>query len=149
MDFSALQRVLEDLVTPFLETHGADLVELSISGNHRRKVVRIFVDRLGGVTIDECAAFSRGLEDVLDTHDPIEGAYTLEVSSPGLNRALKTTRDYRWAQGKSVRIVAEGRGTLVGELVSVGESRVVLKIEGEAVDVVRTDIKKANLYFDF
>jgi len=137
------------LVTPFLKTHGAELVELSVSGNHRRKVLRVFVDRPGGVTIDKCAVLSRGVEDLLDTHDPIEGTYTLEVSSPGLNRALKTTRDYRWAQGKPVCFIAEGRGSLVGELVSVGESHVVLEVEGEAVEVARSDIKKANLYFDF
>ena len=94
MDISSLQNTLEQLAEPLLEERGVTLVELAISGGRRRKIIRFFVDRLDGITVDECAALSRDLGDIFDTHDPIDGTCVLEVSSPGLTRQLRTDQDF-------------------------------------------------------
>ncbi len=149
MDDLALYESIERLVEGFLEARGVEFVELLLSGNPRRRMLRIYVDRPGRITIDECAVLSRGLEDLLDTHDPIDGSYTLEVSSPGLNRALKSERDYQRAVGQDVRLVVEGRGVLTGTLVSCQGAELVLTIDGEVDRISRAEVRKANLHFDF
>ena len=137
------------MATPFLESRGIDLIELRVTGNDRRRFVRVYVDCAGGVNIDGCAELSRGLEDILDVHDPIGGAYVLEVSTPGLDRALESSRDYQWALGKPVRLYVQNRGTLTGSLVSFDDEYLILQTECEAVHVPRSDVKKAHLHFSF
>ena len=149
MEDLALCESIEHLVTPFLEERGVELVELSLSGNQRRRMLRVYADRPGGITIDECAALSRGLADILDTYDPIDGRYILEVSSPGLDRALKSDRDYLRAVGQLVRLVVRGREALVGTLSACDDSALSLEIGEEVVQISRSDISKANLHFEF
>ena len=148
MDALALQEDVERLATPFLENRGVELVELYLAGGQRRKILRLFVDRPGGITIGECAALSRDLADLLDTHDPIKGTYVLEVSSPGLNRPLKTERDYQRAVGKAVRLQVDGKGALMGILTSCGSQNLTLKTDTEVVQIPRCGIRKANLHFE-
>ena len=149
MDDLALHQSIERLVTPFLETRGVELVELLLSGSPRRRMLRIYADRTGGITIDECVTLSRGLEDLLDTHDPINGSYTLEVSSPGLNRSLKSERDYQRAVGQDIRLVVEGQGVLTGVLLSSDGADLALKVDGAVRHIPRAGIQKANLHFEF
>ena len=149
MEDLALRESVERLVASFLKERGVELVELNLSGNQRRRMLRVYVDRPGGITIDECAALSRGLEDILDTYDPIDGRYILEVSSPGLNRALKSEQDYQRAVGQLVRLVVKGRGVLVGTLQACSGPVLSLEIGEEAVEILCVDISKANLHFEF
>jgi ribosome maturation factor RimP len=148
MDAFVLQEDVERLVTPFLEDRGVELVELTLAGGQRRKILRFFVDRSGGITIGECTALSRDLADLLDTHDPIGGTYVLEVSSPGLNRPLKTERDYQRSVGKAVRLQVDGKEALVGILTSCGSENLTLEMETEVVQIPRCSIRKANLHFE-
>ena len=149
MDPATLQKMLENLFFPVLEMRGIELVELVVSGGQRRKLVRIYVDRPNGITIGECAELSRLLADVLDTHDPVEGTYVLEVSSPGLTRPLKNDRDFQRALGKPVKLVVDKQGTIVGILQTVTQSHLGVLVEGESVAIEQTRVQKANLYFDF
>ena len=110
MDAETLQSTLEELIEPYFREQGVELVELAIKGSPQRRLLRIYADGSEGITIDKCAELSRGLADILDTCDPIQGSYVLEVSSPGLDRPLNTDRDYQRALGKVVRMQVEGRG---------------------------------------
>src|SRR5205807_708570 len=88
---------------PVLRDHGLTLVDLEWRPRRPRGVLRLYVDKPGGVGIDDCQRVSREVGDVLDASALIEEAYDLEVSSPGLDRQLRTDREFRWAAGKRVR----------------------------------------------
>ena len=143
----SLEMTLEQLVQPVLGEKGIELVELNISGNARRYVLRFFVDRPDGISVGECAQLSRELADVLDTHDPIDTSYTLEVSSPGLTRPIKTRKDFERASGKAIRVITRSGHDHVGKLIDVSDEAIELEVEGETMSVVLTNITKANLHF--
>ena len=145
---SSLQVSIEQLLEPFLEERGVELVELQITGNSRKRTLRLFVDQPGGITVGECTQISRDFADVLDTDDPIDGSYLLQVSSPGLNRALKTTRDFDRSIGQLVKLVVEGKGDLVGSLESYDDTELHLRIEDEIKVLKTSEITRANLHFD-
>jgi ribosome maturation factor RimP len=144
----SLEVTLEQLLEPALEEKGLELIELSISGSARRYILRLFVDRPSGISIGECAQLSRHLADVLDTKDPIQGAYVLEVSSPGLTRPLKSTRDFERALGKKIKVITRTGPVYTGKLDSVSERQLTLDIDGETVEVALNDVSKANLHFE-
>ena len=146
MDDPALQESIEKLVAPYLKHQGADLVDLHLSGNPRHRTLRIDVDRMDGITVDECARLSRGIADVLDTHDPIGGRYVLEVSSPGLDRPLKSDRDYKRAVGRTVKVILDGGRVLIGRLMRFDGLEVMLAVDGRTRIVPADEIRKANLH---
>ena len=148
MDTRFTQTAVEKLIMPFLEERGVELVKLHMGGS-RRILLRLFVDRPEGITIDECARLSRELADLMDTHDPINGSYLLEVSSPGLDRVLKSEKDFSRSVGKLLKLVVEGRGTLVGTLRSLRQEDLDLELNDEVVQIDRSTISKANLHFEF
>lgn len=137
---------LQAIADAAARSRGVDLIELGYYRSGRRQVVRIFVDKVGGVTVDECAEVSRRISADLDVADVLEGRYTLEVSSPGIDRPLKTADDFRRKVGRdvSVRYVAgdekpvtvEGTiGDVSDDFVTIGETKLALKevIEGKLV----------------
>ena len=92
---------LEELIRPLVESQGGDLVELQYGHPKRgRGILRLFVDRPGGITIEELARINRIVWGLLEVHDVIPGSYNLEVSSPGLTRALKKPEDYQRYAGR-------------------------------------------------
>ena len=144
-----LQESIEKLIAPYLEHQGADLVDLQLKGSPPNRTLRIDLDCSNGITVDECARLSRGIADVLDTHDPINGRYVLEVSSPGLDRSLKSDRDYELAVGRTVRVILEGGRELIGRLTRYSGPELVLTVNGEPRNVSAAEITKANLHFEF
>jgi ribosome maturation factor RimP len=136
---------IEEVVAPVLRDHGLELVDLEWRAHGPRGVLRVFVDKPGGVGIQDCERVSRELGDTLDVSDLLEGRYDLEVSSPGLDRALRKEREYRWAVGKRVRCwVTDGRD-VAGRLVDVNDERLVIDVDGEAHEVPRCEVRKARL----
>ena len=91
----ALQRSVIDIIEPLLHTQGFDLVELQLQQRKGRWLVRIFADTVGGISLDDCRRLSFEIGQVLDAEDLIPSAYVLEVSSPGLDRPLRTVQDFR------------------------------------------------------
>ncbi len=148
-----------ELAEPLLASLGMELVEVEYRREGREMVLRLFIDREGGVSLDDCTAASRELSAVLDVEDFIPGHYTLEVSSPGLNRPLKKESDYRKYQGRLVKIrtfelIADDAGnkrkTFTGELLGLEEGVVRLKLaEGQTAGIPLEKIAKANLEFEF
>lgn len=141
----AAERSIEELIQPVLGQHGLELVDLEWRPRRPRSVLRVFVDKPGGVGIGDCERVSREVGDVLDVAGVIEESYDLEISSPGLDRILRTEREYRWARGKRVRCwLSDGR-EVRGRLADVAPERLVLESEGEQVELSRADVTKARL----
>ena len=148
-----------DLAGPILASLGLELVELEYKREGRTMVLRLFIDRDGGVTLDDCAAVSRELSEILDVEDFIRDHFTLEVSSPGLNRPLKKAADYERYRGRLIRIktfellpddAGNSRKTFLGELLGLDGGIVRLKLtEGQTAGIPLEKIAKANLEFEF
>ncbi|MFS8524196.1 MAG: ribosome maturation factor RimP, partial [Limnochordales bacterium] len=113
----------------------------------------VFIDKPGGVTLDDCQAMSRLLGDKLDEVDPIEDSYTLEVSSPGVERPLTKPRDFVRFAGHTVQVrtygPVEGRRNFKGELLGLEGGAVVLRIDGEERRIPVDQVAKAHLVAEF
>lgn len=118
-------RQIRDLIRPILIAQNIDLIDLEFKGNPGNHILRIFVDMDGGIKLDRCATLSREISDLLDTKDLIPGKYRLELSSPGLDRPLKTPRDFQRNAGRKVKInyLVEGDEvkTITGTIAQVDE----------------------------
>jgi ribosome maturation factor RimP len=136
---------IEEVIQPVLRDHGLELVELEWRSRRPRSVLRLFVDKPGGVAIGDCERLSREVGDLLDVSGLIEEAYDLEVSSPGVDRVLRTEREYRWARGKRVRCwLSDGR-EVRGRLAEVTAEHLVVDREGGSVALRRAEVVKARL----
>jgi ribosome maturation factor RimP len=144
---------VEDLIRPYLAARGVELVDLEFTRPKRgRATLRLFVDRPGGgITLDDIARVSRVVGELLDVHDPIPQAYTLEVSSPGLTRPLKGPRDFARFAGRLVRLTTRspigGKQVHRGILQGLADEVVSLEEENEVVKIPLQEIAKARLDF--
>lgn len=138
------------LVCPTIEAMGYGLVRVQILGRMRMRV-QIMAERTDGVgmTVDDCADLSRAISAVLDVEDPIVGAYTLEVSSPGIDRPLVQLADYDRFAGFEARLelarLIDGRRRLQGRLIGSAGEDVRLRIGDEEVQLPFADIQRAKL----
>jgi ribosome maturation factor RimP len=136
---------IEEVVQPVLRDHGLTLVDLEWRGHRPRGMLRVFVDKTGGVRVEDCQRVSRELGDVLDAAALIEEAYDLEVSSPGLDRQLRKDRELRWAVGTRVRCWLAGGEEHRGHLVDVADVRLTLEDGGGRVELPRARVTKVRL----
>jgi len=146
-------------VQPILDSTGLELVEIEFARMGKDAVLRLFIDREGGVTLDDCAGVSRELSAILDVEEVITVNYTLEVSSPGLDRPLKKTQDYERYAGRLVKIrtyepfpddAGNKRKTFLGTLEGlVGGSIRITLTEGQTASIPLDRVAKANLEFEF
>lgn len=137
------------LIEPVVTGLGFELVGVEFLAQGRHSLLRVYVDRDGGITVDDCADVSRQLSAMLDVEDPLPGAYTLEVSSPGLDRPLFEADDYRRFAGRraEIRLLVplDGRRKFVGELAGVEDGQLVLVDDGQQRRIPLDRIGKANL----
>ncbi len=144
------------LLGPHVERQGFELVSVEYHKGTRNSLLRLLVDRPGGgIGLDDLERLSPTLGDLLDVYDPIEGRYTLEVASPGVNRPLVRLGDFEAVRGRRVRIkthhALEGRKAFVGALAAVAEDGVEIDDEpsGRRVRIEFGEVKAANLEYDF
>jgi ribosome maturation factor RimP len=146
----ALMRLLE----PPIEALGFDVVDIEFAQAGRGGVLRIFIDRRAqdsgrGITVDDCAAVSHAVSQVLETQDPIKGHYTLEVSSPGFDRILRTRAHFERFIGARIfaelKLPIDGRRRYVGELKSLSGDTIVVEVDGKAHSLPIDRIQKARL----
>lgn len=112
---------LEDLVVPEVETLGFECVKIEVAGGSRNPVVRLYIDKPDGVSIDDCSLVSRTVGLLLEERDPFPGRYLLEVSSPGSDRPLVTEAHFRRFAGELAKVqlkTGSGRETFTGRIVS-------------------------------
>jgi ribosome maturation factor RimP len=147
------------IAQPILDSMGLELVEIEFARMGRDSVLRLFIDREGGVTLDDCAGLSHDLSAVLDVEDFITVNYSLEVSSPGLDRPLKKVQDYERYKGRLVKIrtydpvpddAGNKRKTFLGTLEGLEDGAVRIKLkEGQTASIPLDRVAKANLEFEF
>ena len=139
---------LRSLLEPVVERLGYELVHVTLGGSKTR-MLRMFVDAPGGVTVDDCERVSRQVSDVLDVEDMVEGEYTLEVSSPGQDRPLVKQEHFEQAQGKDVSIRMQslhlGRRKFRGSLLEVRNDTVLVEVDGEPYELLYSEMQRANL----
>lgn len=139
---------VRDVVTPLLESRGLELYDVEMNGN----ALRVTVDQDGGVLLDDLAELTRALSHELDETDPVPSAYTLEVSSPGVERRLRTASHYAGAVGEDVSVKlgphVDGDRRVTGRLVEATERSIAVETEdGARVDLDLDDITKAVTVF--
>ncbi|HEV7613571.1 MAG TPA: ribosome maturation factor RimP [Steroidobacteraceae bacterium] len=146
----ALMRLLE----PPIEALGFDVVDIEFARDGRGGVLRIFIDRGArdsgpGVTVDDCATVSHAVSQALEAQDPIKGHYTLEVSSPGFDRILRTRAHFERFIGERIfaelKLPIDGRRRYVGKLKSIAGDTIVMEVDGKAHSLPLMRIQKARL----
>ena len=140
---------VSELLEPLVIYNQMELVIVEYVMGPHGPVLRLVIDKVGGVTLDDCARISTVAGDVLDVHDPVPGSYSLEVSSPGINRPLVRREDYERFSGEKVLIktavAVAGRKRFKGVLKGVRDGRVILETSGGEFVLPLELIAKARL----
>lgn len=144
----------EELIQPILDGMGFELVDVEFVKEGQEYFLRAYIDKPGGITIEDCVAVSREMNVLLDELDYISGTYTFEVSSPGLGRPLKKEKDYVRSMGKKIEIrtykAIDKQKEFFGELKAYDDSTVTIVTEKEQTLVFnKSDIALIRLAFDF
>jgi ribosome maturation factor RimP len=144
---------VENCIEEILNNEGIELIDVEYRKEPNGRVLRILIDKEGGVNIDECGKISRQLSDILDVKDVIPFAYTLEISSPGLNRPLRKENDFKRFIGEKITLRTgdyfNDRKNFQGILIDYKEGTIYLDIEGKNFAIPHSIVKKANLIYDF
>lgn len=145
---------IEELLIPGAEALGLELVAVELSGGDT-SIVRIYIDTPNGITVEDCTKASRQFSAILDVEDPISNQYTLEVSSPGMDRPLAKPFHFKAVVGQQVKIkmatLVNGRRRFTGELIEATEEFAVVEVDGEQSELLYTDMDRARLIpvYDF
>lgn len=145
---------LLQLLTPVVEATGVDLEDVTIAPAGKRRVVRVVVDRDGGISLDDVADVSRAVSDALDEADEADpsllgGAYVLEVSSPGVDRPLTAPRHWRRSVGRLVRAELGSGESVLGRVVSADDVEAVLDVGGASRTVLLAEVSRASVQVEF
>jgi ribosome maturation factor RimP len=149
---------LEEKIRPLVQEAGLEIVDLKFFGAGPASVLRIYVDRAGGVTVEQCANLSRKVGDLLDMENLISVRYTLEVSSPGLDRPLCAREDFERKIGEKVKVflkeAADGKTVLEGRIKSLKEDNLLLigssadgREDGEEWIIPLKNVARARIIF--
>ena len=137
------------LVEKVLHDEGLELADIVLSRYKSSTTARLFVYAVGGLTLEQCSHLSRVIGDAVEGTELFERGYTLEVSSPGLDRPLTTARDFRYRIGEMVRVefVDPKRKKIVGELVGVNGEAVEISVNETRIELALSEIDKARIVF--
>ena len=160
MSSAPAKQTIEDrartVAEPLIAAEGLELVDVEYVREHSGWILRLFIDKEGGVGIEDCTQASHAVETALDVEDFIPHEYQLEVSSPGLNRPLTRPKHYQRATGQKVRVKTFApignppRKNFLGTLKGVGEDLITVAVDGAGdFDIALKDIAHANLEHDF
>jgi ribosome maturation factor RimP len=141
------QKVLR-LAKHVADEQGVELFDIELLGKGKL-LLRVIIDKEGGVTLDDCERLSKNLGAILDVEDPFPGPYTLEISSPGLDRPLKGIRDFEKNKGKLARIITkekiENQNFFIGRIIKVESDLIKLLVNDREIDIPFEKISKAKL----
>jgi ribosome maturation factor RimP len=156
----AVERIRE-AASRVVESHGLEVFDVQLRRESTGWIVRVFIDRPGpsgtpedSVGVEDCAAVSRELSTILDVEEPLDRAYTLEVSSPGLDRPLRGARDFERFTGRAAKIVLDepmdGQSAFAGRIRGLEDGMLVFEAEGRKLRrIALTNIKRARLDVEF
>ena len=153
---SKISEKVEEFITPIVESlnQGIDIVEVEFAKKHNGDNLTVFIDKANGVTIEDCEMVHNAIDDPLDELDPTEGKpYTLNVSSPGIDRPIVTDKDFARNIGEELELnlyePVMKKKTLVGVLVAFNKDSVILEINNENIEIERKKISKATKFINF
>ena len=142
-----------ELIEPGLLADGLELVDVEFKKEGKNWILRIYIDREGGVTLADCQKVSRLAGDLIEVEEVIEPVYTLEVSSPGLNRVLKKEKDFLKYSGKKIYVQChapmDGRKKFTGILTGFIDQSIHLEVDGQQHTIPLSQVAKANLVIEF
>jgi ribosome maturation factor RimP len=146
---SRVEAQVATLVEPYIEEQGLELVDVEYVREGAHWYLRVYIDKEGGIELDDCSTVSRIVSAKLDQADPISQAYMLEVSSPGLERPLKKEQDFERFKGSLVTVnttvAFQGYTEFTGNLVGLEDNQIILEFENERISIPRDQVKKARL----
>lgn len=148
---ASLAEQVELLLAPVAERNGYDLVAVETAGGQKQPIVRVFLDRDGGIDLAAVCAANAWVSAELDTMPGLEGSYTLEVSSPGVDRPLRTLTDFERYAGETAKLKTrpvDGRSAFTGTLEGVDGEEILINVDGMTARVPHEAIKKARLKAD-
>ncbi len=141
------------IVEPVLSNDGLELVGIEYRRESHGLVLRLYIDKEGGITVDDCTRVNKEVGRILDIEDLVYSSYTLEVSSPGLTRPLKTEKDFKKYQNHLIRLKTiepiENRRQFKGRLLKMQEEGIEIETDGEVFHIPLASIAKANLELEF
>jgi ribosome maturation factor RimP len=144
-----------ELAAPLAKMEGMEIIDIELrhEGSRGGRVLRLYLDKEGGPNMDDLSRVSRELSDALDVREIVEGAYTLEVSSPGINRPLRRPEHFARFVGKKVRVrtreMINGRRSFVGQLLEVSADKISLNQDGRPCEIPFSVIEKSNYEHDW
>jgi ribosome maturation factor RimP len=148
-----ISNLLESFCRSAVEAEGYELVDLEFVKEYQNWILRVFIDHSDGIGLDDCEKVSKALSSALDEGDPISQQYVLEVSSPGLDRPLKSEKDFERFKGHRIKVKTytpfEGRKNLEGLLVGLIDEKIVLVFEEEEKGIPRDQVASVRLVPEF
>ena len=153
MGYSKIEEIVLKIAQPILEKKGLELVDVEYKKEGSNWYLRVYVDKPGGVSLDDCQGASEEIGTAVDERDPIPGKYFFEVSSPGLERVLRHERDFERYKGTRVEVrlykPAEGQKMFQGILEGLIGDRVVLTTDGRHLEFERSNVSLVKTLFEF
>ena len=141
-----------NLIEPVLESEGLELVDVEYKKEGSNWFLRIYIDKEGGVNVADCQKVSHLTGDLIEVEETIKTPYSLEVSSPGLNRALKREKDFLKFKGKQIRVQSvlpiDNRKKFIGILADFKDQTVFLEFDEKSIEIPLSQITKANLVIE-
>jgi ribosome maturation factor RimP len=149
-----IEDIAAELAAPIVERLGFELVDVEFLKEGANWYLRVFIDKQGGIAIDDCQAVSEELSDKLDETDPIKQSYILEVSSPGLERPLKKDSDFEKYKGEEVEVKLfqpfEGKKSYIGELLGLNGTKIGIRQgKGAEIEFERSDVASVKRVIKF
>ena len=153
MSGQRVEKIAERLVEPIIDSLQCELVDIEYKKEGSQWYLRIYIDKTGGVTIDDCQAVSEQVSKLLDEKDPIPHSYILEVSSQGLDRVLKKDSDFKRFKGSLIDVSLyksiEGRKKYRGVLIDFTDEFLTVEVKEKTIDFKRSDIAMVRLAVEF
>jgi len=153
MGKGSVTETIEELVTPVINENRLELVDIEYKKEGKNWILRIFIDKEGGVTVDDCTRVSRHIEDLIEVEEAVPSSYVLEVSSPGLDRPLKKEKDFLRFKGKRAHVTTftpiQQQKSFKGTIRDFQEDVLFLDIDSQPVEIPKNQIAKAKLEIEF
>ena len=140
---------LEQSIKLAVESLGANLYDIVSTKAHDRNIFRVLVTAEGGISLDKCAEISRMISPILDVDEPMNGEYILEVSSPGIERKLRTKEHFKASVGEKVKVKDFATETYKGELIFADDQKIIVKSEFADEEITYDSILSAATYFEW
>ncbi|MBE7032486.1 MAG: ribosome maturation factor RimP [Ruminococcaceae bacterium] len=153
MAYSKLESNILEMATPIAEECGCYIYDIEYAKEGKARYLRIYADKDGGISLDDCEAISRRMSDELDKADPIKENYVLEVSSPGIERKLKNPEHFERYLGEVVEIglfkAVNDSKTILAELKGFEDGKISVSLDGEEMSIMQSETTYVKLHFEF